>query len=669
MSSTSQIDVAVAAPLHSKLSYALGNLDLQIGQSVRVPLGKRRVDGVVWRKHSDPAPFEVKNVIEPVADNPILSEPYLRWLEWMSHYYFYPLGLITQLMFPPSKRVGRKKTKLEISQSMVDRPNFKLTSNQARIVEDIRSSAGFQTHLLFGVTGSGKTEIYMTLLEHVVASGQQGLLLVPEISLTPQLMDRFSRRFPNELAISHSQLSHRERTDQYWRVVTGQAKILIGARSALFCPIPNLRLIILDEEHEGSFKQDEKFRYHARDAAIVLAQQLNCPIVLGSATPSLESWHNAQTGRFRLHQLSARANNRPLPTMEVVSLKPDQHGISHPSPSSLPWLTPQLDIALEQTLARGEQAALFLNRRGLSPMAFCGSCGYVPECPNCSVSLTVHQYGHLVCHYCDFSMRSLESCPQCRHHEVAPIGLGTERVEMEMKKRFPKARIRRADRDEIQSRHEMQDLIREMEHGEIDVLIGTQMIAKGLDFHRLTLVGLLLADIGFNMPDFRAAERSFQLMTQMGGRSGRHSEHAGRVIIQALNPHHSAVQHALQHDYVGFAQTELKLRKELGYPPFGRVVLLRTLGPTLASSCKAIELLAHRAATLRQMRKEFEPIRILGPAPSPLVKIRNLFRHQMLLKIPSATLLTHFIHRLLGDQKWLPHKTRLQVDVDPQQML
>jgi primosomal protein N' (replication factor Y) len=451
-------------------------------------------------------------------------------------------------------------------------------------------------------------------------------------------------------------------------MVAGGKRILIGARSALFCPLPRTGLIILDEEHEPSYKQDDKLKYHARDAAIVLARELGVPIVLGSATPSLESWNNALAGKYRLHTMAQRVNARALPQIEVVDLR-EQMRQRKDEPSDLPfWLSDVLHAELHHVFAKKEQAALFLNRRGVAQSAHCRACGFSPECPNCSVSLTVHGHAHLVCHFCDYSERLPELCSNCRDGLLEPLGLGTEKIEQDMTSLFPGLRIARADRDEVQSREELEGLIRAVENEEVDLLIGTQMIAKGLDFPKLNLVGLVLADIGFHWPDFRASERSFQLLTQVSGRAGRLS--AGRVVIQTYDPEHPSVRFTVDGDFRGFAENELRERRELNYPPAWRMAMFRIQGSDADGSKRAAKKLVQRAQALQRQNKAYgEDLVVLGPAQAPLFKLRGQFRYQVMVKCDSAQRLNRFCRQLLADDSWWPARTKVQVDIDPFQML
>lgn len=672
--SDSLIRVAVEAPLIGPLTYL--NLPdsepVKRGQSVIVPLGKRKAKGVVLGPSAEAGKFKLKPIDALIESRPTIPEAHLRWLEWLAEYYMHPIGQVTGLSFPPlePKTTPRKSKKAPLVRAMGPGKKLTLNHDQTKVIAAIGSQPKFNVHLLHGVTGSGKTEVYLQLLAKVLAEGGQALVLVPEISLTPQLIDRFASRFGDQIAVLHSHLTEREKTEQWWAAAGNTKPILIGARSALFCPLQKLGMIIVDEEHEASFKQDEKLKYHARDAAIMMAKLRDCPIVLGSATPALETWQRAQEGRYQLHSMPQRIESRHLPTVDVVDLRDDRRQRRDEATPERPfWLGEALHLAIDETLAKGEQCALFLNRRGIAQTALCSDCGHGFVCPNCAISLTVHAKNHLVCHYCDYTARLLEHCPQCDSTEVGPLGLGTELVELDMRKMYPDLRIARADRDEIQNREDLETLIFKMEAGEIDILIGTQMIAKGLDFPKLTLVGLVMADVGFSMPDFRASERSFQLLTQVGGRSGRHSDSPGRVIVQTYNPEHAAILFAQRHDYSGFATQELQTRNELHYPPFSRLAMIRLQGPSLGQAESSAEILRLRADQLRDTRKDYAAIQVLGPAPAPLAKLRGKFRFHALIKSDDPKILRAFCHQLLSDSTWLPSGCKASIDIDPINML
>ncbi len=671
--------VAVDAPLPATLTYKIplelrSSAQIRRGQSVVVPLGSRKIPGVLLEPTTLGATeFKLKNIISIDETKPLLHESFLKWLEWLAKYYIHPIGHVVEMTFPPLPKKDKLRKSKKSSVAPERRPDFRptLMDEQAKVIRDIESQKGFATHLVHGVTGSGKTEIYMRLLEDVIKRGEQGLVLVPEISLTPQLVERFVNRLGDAVAVIHSHLTPREKTTQWWAMVEEKKQILIGARSALFCPLPKLGMIVIDEEHESSFKQDEQLKYHARDAAIMLAKFSNCPIILGSATPSLESWQNAKLGRYKLHTLKARVAARAMPSIEVVDLRLEREVRKADGGSQLPfWLGDTLHQAIVETMEKDQQAALFLNRRGVAQSVICPDCGWIPACPNCEVKLTLHGKNHLLCHYCDYHETLLENCVECKEGEPKPIGIGTEQIERDLTRLFPGARIARMDRDEISTREQLESVVKAVENREIDILVGTQMIAKGLDFPGLTLVGLVMADVAFNLPDARAAERSFQLFTQVAGRAGRHLDvGAGRVIIQTYNPDHPSITYTVAHDYGGFAEFDLAFREAAQYPPFYRLANFRIQGPNLERVQKASRQLRSQADSLHSKMKAFEHVQVLGPAEAPLSKLRNQYRYQMLVKAPDAGALGNFCRNLIENQQWIPPGIKITVDIDSVHML
>lgn len=674
MTERETVIVAVDAPLPENLSY-LQNPEFTVkrGDIVTVPLGKRSASGVVIGTVTEVPKFELKPITSVNSELPPLSDTHLKWLEWLSGYYIHPLGQVAQLCFPPLEKPKqvRKSLRPSVVPDVQRKTQHALNSEQQICVDTIHNTKGYSTHLIHGVTGSGKTEVYLELFEKTINAGKRGLFLLPEISLTPQLIHRFAERFGDQIAVLHSQLTDRERTTHWWDIVEGRKNILIGARSAVFCPIDNIGLLVVDEEHESSFKQDEKLKYHGRDCAVMLGHFHNCPVVLGSATPSLESWKNALDKKFILHEIKNRVNKRPLPDIEVVDmrLEKDLEKQSLEKPS---WLSQKLYEEMKLSLENRTQVALLLNRRGVAQSVFCPDCGHTKECPNCDISLTLHANTHLICHYCDYHENFRIKCSDCKDGEYVNLGLGTERVETDLRRLFPDKIIARADRDEVTSRFEMEELVKKMEASEIDILIGTQMIAKGLDFSNLKLVGLLLADISFNLPDFRAAEKSFQLITQMSGRSGRHvkdNESPGKVVIQTYNTEHESIVFSKNHDFAGFVQSELNNRNQLNYPPFHKLTSIRIQSMDLSKVKATAEMLTIRAQQLIERFPAFAEIEVLGPAAAPIAKLRNQFRYHILLKSAQHKMLNQFIRKIVGNSKWVPSQTKVIVDIDPLNLL
>lgn len=655
-------EVAINSPLNQTYTYKLLTAENEnrdyTGHFVKVTLRRQVTEGVILHEVKKPdVKYEIKEIHELSTDAHPISKVYLDWLKWISDYYMYPLGQTLPLMFPPLKKEGGKTRKSSPLPDVTRKDFVALSEEQTDAFKKISDLKGFQSHLLWGITGSGKTEVYLELLKNVIAEGKQGLVLVPEISLTPQLLRRFTERFGDEIAVIHSHLTEREKTNQWWSIVDGKKKILIGARSALFCPFPNLGMIIIDEEHESSFKQDEKLKYHARDCAIMLAKSLDIPIVMGSATPSLESWKNTKEGKYHLHHLKNRITNAQLPHIEVLDMR-EKDKEKHPN---LPqWMTQDLYEKIKERLSNKEQVALFLNRRGLSQIVMCRECGEASGCPNCDVSLSLHARVHLVCHYCGYTENLKTTCGACKIGEPKAIGIGTEKIEEEIKSLFPEANTIRLDRDEIYNRETLEHAISSVESGEADILIGTQMIAKGLDFPKLTLVGIVLADIGFNFPDFRSAERNFQLLSQVSGRPGRHSMN-GEVIIQTYNPEYTSLMFAQKNDYQGFAEQELKNREELNYPPYGRLASVRIQGLDQKKVKQAASLIEKNSTSLQ---KKFPNLTVLGPVQSPIFKLKNKYRYNLLIKAPTAKSIRDFCNYLFKNTE-LASGIQVSIDVDP----
>ena len=537
-----------------------------------------------------------------------------------------------------------------------------LTGEQEQVLRSMDQrlrQGGFETVLLHGVTGSGKTEVYLQAMEQVRRQGRQSLILVPEIALTPQLLDRLEGRFPGDVAVLHSGLTPAERWRHWWRIAHGAVKVVAGARSAVFAPVRKLGLIVVDEEHDYSYKQEEGVRYHGRDLAVVRGRIVGCPVILGSATPSVESYQNARSGRYRMLELTERVEARPMPRVEIVDLK------TRPGQTAADGLfSPPLLSALKENLELGHQSLIFLNRRGFASFLQCWSCGFVFRCPRCSISLTFHLgRNSTFCHHCGFRQRKAEACPECGNLSLTEVGFGTERIEHELRRLLPKARIGRMDRDTTSARGAQERIFRSWEKGELDVLVGTQMIAKGHDVGGVTLVGVVLADSSLNLPDFRAAEKTFQIISQVAGRAGR-ARQPGRVIVQTLVPGHYCFDHAQIHDYPSFFATETGFRRELGYPPFQHLVHVRLDG---ADEDKVAAGARDLARALRR-EKLPAPLEILGPAPSPIAKLRNRYRWQILLKGRSRPALLALARRAVA---LVPkgRATRLHVDVDPYNML
>lgn len=553
-----------------------------------------------------------------------------------------------------------------IHKEVFTEPFHELTSEQIRILKSMERAITkriYYPFLLHGVTGSGKTEIYLRVMERVMQSGRQCLYLVPEISLTSQLYDRIISRLQAPIAMLHSNLTHTERFDAWRMIRNGDVKIVVGARSAIFASFSDLGLIIVDEEHDVSYKQDEKLRYNARDLALLKGKIFNAMVILGSATPSLESYYNGLKKKYSTGALSQRVANKQLPHVTIIDMKIEK-GL-HKKKSGI--ISRSLQNALEQRLSDGQQSLLFLNRRGFSPAFLCQQCGHAFKCPHCDVSL-IHHRGQkkLCCHYCNFSNRIPEECPVCGSYFLTSLGWGTERLEKEIKHLFPDARVARMDRDTTTARGASRAILKDVYQGNVDILIGTQMIVKGYHLPMVTLVGVMCADQSLNFPDYRASERTFQLLTQVAGRAGR-GDSKGEVFVQAYNPDHYSITCAQQHDYRKFYQMEMSFRKELGYPPFKRLINFRFEGRSKAHLEVCIKKAGYMARKLQKHPDYKATIEILGPAQAPWEKIQGRYRYQMLIKGNNFHRLRTFTSNLMDILK-VPIKTygaRFIVDVDP----
>jgi primosomal protein N' (replication factor Y) len=525
----------------------------------------------------------------------------------------------------------------------------------------------FSAFLLYGVTGSGKTEVYFRAIEHCLGLGRQAILMFPEIALSIYMEGLFRARLSRRIAIYHSGLSEGERYDQWMRIVRGEADLVIGARSALFAPLPQLGLIIVDEEHDLSYKQEESPRYQARDAALVRGRMENALVILGSGTPSVQSYHNALTGKYILLTMPERIEKRPLPEVSVIDMKQ----VSKTKAKS-EIVSCLMREALEQTLAEGNQAILFLNRRGFNRVHLCRSCGQAVRCPNCDVALIYHlRENDLSCHYCGYRKDPRPTCPHCGHDGLKAYGFGTERLERELKELFPGKNIARLDRDVIRRKGQTFEILKQFAQYEIDIMVGTQMITKGYDFPKVTLVGVIAADASLAFPDFRAAERTFQVLSQVAGRAGR-GDQKGRVIVQTFNPDHYAVTSARDHDYRGFFEKERELREQLGYPPFSYLACLRLQGNNKNETTEKTQLLAWEMGRITQKwPKRGKEIQILGPVEAPLAKLRGKHRWQIFVKCKRRVLLHLFLKEVTALSEKILRATgvKLIIDVDPYQML
>jgi primosomal protein N' (replication factor Y) len=523
-----------------------------------------------------------------------------------------------------------------------------------QIDEAIRAKR-FQTYLLHGVTGSGKTEVYLTAIETALAEGRSALLMVPEIALTPQMAGQFFSRFGDRVAILHSAFTDVERTEQWRRIRSGVASVVVGTRSGVFAPVQNLGLIVVDEEHDGSYKQEENPRYNGRDVAIVRAQAAGACVVLGSATPSLESRYNAEKGKYTLLELPGRIEARPMPDVELIDMRQEFLETRKQETFSR-----KLIEALGQRVESGEQTIVLLNRRGFSSFVACRACGERVQCINCSLTLTYHKRDRrLLCHYCGYAEKVPSQCPKCASEHIYFLGIGSERVEEELHRAFPAARIARLDRDTVTGKRQYETILQDFREGNYDMLVGTQMIAKGHDIPNVTLVGVVAADMGLGMPDFRAAERTFQLLTQVAGRAGRGSL-PGIVLVQTINPEHYAVRYAAAQDYQGFYEKELNFRRMMHYPPF------TAMANVLVRSEKKEMAMRMSTELGYLLNPPPEKLRVMGPAEAPVPRLKNEYRYQFLIKAASRKALNGLLRKIRDfavEHKW--GATALVIDVDP----
>ena len=661
--------VALDVPLHRFFDYLVPDGEqlaaADVGLRVRVPFGRQSKIGIVVELPlaSDFAPDQLKAIEAVLRDLPALPADWFALAQFCSAYYQAPLGEVMlstlpaglRRINPPKPRQSRRPAKTLPPQRAPE-----LTAEQKAALAAIDDGGeGFKAYLLHGVTGSGKTEVYLRLIERALAAGRQVLLLVPEINLTPQLEARVGARFPDTgLTSLHSELSEAARVRNWRAALEGSARIVLGTRLAVFTPLPDLGLIVVDEEHDASFKQQDGMRYSARDVAVFRARERNIPIVLGSATPSLESWANATDSRtparYTLLTLYQRAvENARLPTVQRIDTRLEklQDGLSG-----------ELLRGIEKRLARGEQSLVFLNRRGYAPVLTCTNCGWISHCLRCAANLVLHLAdGRLRCHHCGFESRVPKACPSCGNQDIQPFGRGTQRLEESLGERFPQARILRVDRDSAKSRKQWEALVEKIYAGEADILVGTQMLAKGHDFPRLTLVGALGADSALFAADWRAPERLFAQLMQVAGRAGR-AELPGEVLIQTQFPDHPLYDALVRHDYPSFANEQLNEREQAGFPPYTYQAMLRAEAPQMADSLAFLT-----AARAWPQLAEHCDVMLYDPVPMKLARRANLERAQLLIESPSRRALQAFLSAWGGalDAIKTPSRLRWHLEVDP----
>jgi primosomal protein N' (replication factor Y) len=681
MTQPAVLPVVVDAPQHAGLNATLDYLSpaaLPPGSLVQVPLGRRSVPGVVWHRRLGEAAegVQLREIHAAMPSLAPLDRAWMQLVAFCAGYYQRSLGEVALSVLPPelrklddaqmARRLERLRRQVDVGAAPADAVLPRLSDEQAAALEQLATGDDtLRPTLLEGVTGSGKTEVYLRSAARALDAGRQVLVLVPEINLTPQLEARFAERFAGRRLVSlHSALTPAQRLRHWLLAHLGQADLVLGTRLAVFASLPRLGLIVVDEEHDPSFKQQEGARYSARDLAVYRGHTESVLVLLGSATPSLESWSHAEQGRYRRLRLTQRIGGGTLPAVRLL----DMNGVPRPASGELPALAPALQQAVEQRIARGEQSLLLLNRRGYAPVLFCGACGWKSGCPHCSAWRVFHKADRtLRCHHCGFSERVPRACPECGNLDIAPLGRGTERLEEQIAQLLPTARVARIDADSTRAKGSLQARLSAVHAGEVDVLVGTQMIAKGHDFRSVTLVAAINPDAALFASDFRAAERLFALLMQAAGRAGRHAEQAARseMWIQTWHPKHALYAALRSHDFDAFARSQLQERRAAGLPPFSHLALLRA---DARQADTALAFLRAASALAAPQAHELN-VRLYPPVPPPVSRVADVERLQMLVESGSRKAL----QQLLAE--WLPqlqalkarHKGLLRwaVDVDP----
>jgi len=670
MSVNKYADIVVNRPVEGPFSYSIPDSlkdQVQIGSCVEVSFGPRHITGYVVALSSKCDIKFIKPIARVLDRSPLIDENMLKLTKWISEHYYSSWGEAISAAVPSvlkkslkgtRHRKNKKPQEDEIEYIDGSGKHLSPTIEQKRALDSIKQCLNDKVHkvfLLHGVTGSGKTEVYLQSIAYALESGYSSIVLVPEISLTPQTVARFKARFGEKIAVLHSRLLGSRRAAEWERIVFGKAQIVVGARSAIFAPLKNLGLVVVDEEHETSYKQMDVPRYNAREAGIKRAALSDAVVILGSATPSLESYHAAREGDYELIELSERIDSRLLPEVDIVDMRDEMTRVKR-----FPILSESLKRWIEKDLSEGKQIILFLNRRGFSTYISCRKCGHVLTCKRCNVSLTYHFHKKkLICHHCSYKIDPPEVCPECNSSYVKYWGLGTEKVESELHRLFPQARVARMDTDATRKRGTHEKVLSKFKDHKIDILVGTQMIAKGLDFPKVTLVGVVSADTALNLPDFRSGERTFNLLTQVAGRAGR-SDLGGRVIIQSYTPAHYAIQAAKTHDYSTFYGKEVSFRKELNLPPFCHMVTLTFRGRKEEKVLKIAESLRKKF----EKRKESKNIEIIGPAPAPISRVKGMYRWNLFLKSDKVENATALLKKVIGNRK-REGGVLITVDVEP----
>lgn len=669
------VETVLNVPVPGTFTYSTDTTDIQCGMRVEVPFGRRRMTAFVISVSNELSQAQaahcpadrIKPIYRVIDKEPVFTDELVELSEWVSHYYLCSQGEALSSMIPS----GRRGTEAGTSFFEDDETSYikhELSSEQEKAISDILTPLQTTTssgrgnelfHYLYGQTGSGKTEVFLGAAERVLSQGKGVIYLVPEIGLTQQVIDAVTGRFGSTAAVLHSGLTGSQRLTEWKRIMNREARVVIGARSAVFAPVPDLGLIIIDEEHDSSYKSGNTPRYHARQVAMHRVSRLSIPLIMGSATPSVEAWQLMNTGAIRKHTLTRRLAGGAMPDISIIDL-------SHEQMSGC--LSDRLTDEIRTTLDEKRQVILFLNRRGFTHFFRCRTCGYELKCRNCSVALTYHKNeGRLRCHYCGYSVPVPSSCPDCGSLDVGYAGFGTEFIEAEVRAKFPLARIDRIDTDVLEQKGELQKKITAFKRGETDILLGTQMVAKGLNFPNLKLVGVILADTGLHLPDFRSSERTFSLLVQVAGRAGRFFPD-GKVIVQSYCPERPAISLACTNDINAFYTQELQERQIIGFPPFAR--LLRLVFRS-AEKQKAEDAASSAAHILESMEKQMADekkdacrIEVLGPAECPLSMIAANYRQQLLLRCSSVSPMQQLVSRFISEYR-TPSGVYCEIDVDP----
>ncbi len=651
--------VVVAKPLYQRFTYAFDpcvNM-IEVGMRVTVPFGSKKITAFVCevKETIEEVSYTIKDVIKVIDKEPIFNQNHIKLAYWMSQFYFCSEGEALSAMIPSNKREKIEEEAIAIEIVNVFEDELILSDEQQDAISRIISS-NKALHYLYGVTGSGKTEVFLHVASHIIAKGKQVIYLVPEITLTYQLTHLLNKRFNERVAILHSKMSGSERLKHWKKIQRGEIDIAIGARSAIFAPFTNLGLIIIDEEHEQTYKAGNTPRYHARQVAQKIASMHKAKIVMGSATPSLEAFMMMEEGKVMKHTLLQRVSGGSFPKVQVIDMLQEKEMISR-----------HLYMSMKETLKKKRQVILFLNRRGFSYFFHCNSCGYEMSCPHCSVSLTFHKSEHtMVCHYCNYKTKPIHVCPTCNSVDVGYAGFGTQMVEQEIEKKFPHATLSRIDADVSKKRGEVQDILERFEKGEIDILLGTQMVAKGLNFPKVDLVGIVLADSTLNLPDFRSQERTFSLILQVSGRSGRYNND-GKVIVQTYHAQNYAIQMASNNNPLEFYKAELETREITQFPPYTRLVNIVVRGKSKAICQSEIDKVASLATRAIEHLSTGE-VEIMGVSECPIEKINNNYRFHMILRSKELTCLLQVVTYIHRNYKGVKN-TYLEIDVDPLHLL